>query len=55
MLVSFFCLSSSKIVGRKIIKQISPFTFITSIILSEMLGNAMYEENLKTLLLRRTG
>lgn len=33
-----------KIVGRKIIKQISPFTFIASIVLSEMLGNAMYEE-----------
>ncbi|QED46723.1 DUF421 domain-containing protein [Cytobacillus dafuensis] len=35
-----------KIVGRKIINQISPFTFITSIVLSEMLGNAMYEERI---------
>ncbi|MBU8880476.1 DUF421 domain-containing protein [Bacillus sp. FJAT-29790] len=33
-----------KVVGRKIINHISPFTFITSLMLSEMLGNAMYEK-----------
>ncbi|MEH7524909.1 hypothetical protein V7149_16760 [Bacillus sp. JJ1503] len=52
---SFLLFIIAKIVGRKIIKQISPFTFISSIVLSEMLGNAMYDANLKTLVLRRTG
>jgi uncharacterized membrane protein YcaP (DUF421 family) len=35
-----------KIVGRKIINQISPFTFIASIILGELLGNAVYEDKI---------
>ncbi|MBP2079024.1 DUF421 domain-containing protein [Oceanobacillus polygoni] len=35
-----------KIVGRKIINQISPFTFIASIILGELLGNAIYEKQI---------
>lgn len=44
LFVGFFLLFIIiKFVGRKIIKQISPFTFISSIVLSEMLGNAMYE------------
>lgn len=45
----FFLFIIVKIVGRKIIKQISPFTFISSIVLSEMLGNAMYEEKVGVL------
>lgn len=32
-----------KIVGKKIIKQITPFTFIAAIVLSELLGNAIYD------------
>ncbi|WP_147535762.1 DUF421 domain-containing protein [Bacillus marasmi] len=35
-----------KIVGRKIINQISPFTFIASIVLSELLGNAIYDHEI---------
>lgn len=33
-----------KLVGKKIIKQISPFTFIAAIVLGELLGNALYDE-----------
>ncbi len=33
-----------KIVGKKIINQISPFTFIAAIVLGELLGNALYDE-----------
>lgn len=40
----FYLFFIVKFVGRKIINQISPFTFIASIVLSEMLGNAMYEK-----------
>lgn len=32
------------IVGRKVINQISPLTFIASIVFGEILGNAMFEE-----------
>jgi uncharacterized membrane protein YcaP (DUF421 family) len=32
-----------KIVGKKIINQITPFTFISSIVLGELLGNALYD------------
>ncbi|WP_018758957.1 DUF421 domain-containing protein [Paenibacillus terrigena] len=32
-----------KIVGRKIITQVTPFTFITAIVIGEILGNALYE------------
>ena len=35
-----------KVVGRKIINQISPFTFISSIVLGEILGNALYEDKI---------
>ncbi|MDQ0176369.1 YetF domain-containing protein [Bacillus chungangensis] len=34
-----------KLVGKKIINQISPFTFISSIVLGEILGNALYDPN----------
>lgn len=33
-----------KIVGKKIINQITPFTFIAAIVLGELLGNALYDE-----------
>lgn len=33
-----------KILGKKIINQITPFTFIAAIVLSELLGNALYDE-----------
>lgn len=45
----FFLFIIIKFVGRKIINQISPFTFIASIVLSEMLGNAMYEDKVGVL------
>ena len=32
------------IVGRKVINQISPLTFISSVVLGEILGNALFEE-----------
>ncbi|KAB2449468.1 DUF421 domain-containing protein [Bacillus thuringiensis] len=35
-----------KFVGRKIINQITPFTFISAIVLSELLGNAVYDKNI---------
>jgi uncharacterized membrane protein YcaP (DUF421 family) len=33
-----------KVIGKKIINQITPFTFIAAIVLSELLGNAVYDE-----------
>lgn len=38
-----------KIVGKKIINQISPFTFIAAIVLGELLGNALYDEKVGVL------
>lgn len=35
-----------KFVGRKIINQITPFTFISSIVLGELLGNALYDHQI---------
>lgn len=35
-----------KFVGKKIINQITPFTFISSIVLGELLGNALYDEKI---------
>ena len=32
-----------KVIGKKIIAQITPFTFIAAIVLSELLGNALYD------------
>jgi uncharacterized membrane protein YcaP (DUF421 family) len=32
-----------KVVGRKIITQVTPFTFITAIVIGEILGNALYD------------
>lgn len=33
-------------IGRKVINQITPFTFIASIVLSELLGNALYDKKI---------
>ncbi|MGG0655885.1 DUF421 domain-containing protein [Rummeliibacillus pycnus] len=38
-----------RFVGRKIINQITPFTFIGSIVIGEFLGNAVYEEHVSVL------
>ncbi|HDR4464976.1 DUF421 domain-containing protein [Bacillus cereus group sp. MYBK249-1] len=35
-----------KFVGRKIINQITPFTFISAIVLGELLGNAIYDQKI---------
>ncbi|MBO0994569.1 DUF421 domain-containing protein [Bacillus sp. SD088] len=35
-----------KILGKKIINQITPFTFISAIVLGELLGNALYDEKI---------
>lgn len=35
-----------KIVGRKLIKQVTPFTFIASIVFGELLGNALYSDEI---------
>lgn len=36
-----------KIVGRKIITQVTPFTFITAIVIGEILGNALYDSHVR--------
>ncbi|WP_079529477.1 DUF421 domain-containing protein [Halobacillus hunanensis] len=38
-----------KFVGKKIISQITPFTFIASIVLGELLGNALYDHKIGVL------
>jgi uncharacterized membrane protein YcaP (DUF421 family) len=42
----FFLFIIVKFVGRKIISQISPFTFIAAIVLGELLGNALYDHKI---------
>ncbi|MFP7299621.1 DUF421 domain-containing protein [Neobacillus niacini] len=42
----FFLFIIVKVVGRKIISQISPFTFIAAIVLGELLGNALYDHKI---------
>lgn len=50
LIVGFFLLFIIiKFVGKKIINQISPFTFIASIVLGELLGNALYDHNINIL------
>ncbi|MGX1429488.1 uncharacterized membrane protein YcaP (DUF421 family) [Cytobacillus horneckiae] len=47
LIIGFFLLFIIvKIVGRKIINQITPFTFISSIVLGELLGNALYDHRI---------
>ncbi|WP_027086951.1 YetF domain-containing protein [Cohnella panacarvi] len=44
LVIGFFLLFIIvKIVGRKIITQVTPFTFITAIVIGEILGNALYD------------
>ncbi|MFC0027372.1 DUF421 domain-containing protein [Neobacillus cucumis] len=44
LIVGFFYLFLIvKFVGKKLINQISPFTFIASIVFGELLGNALYD------------
>ncbi|WP_101841952.1 DUF421 domain-containing protein [Halobacillus sp. Marseille-P3879] len=35
-----------RVIGKKLIDQITPFHFISAIVLSELLGNAVYDENI---------
>jgi uncharacterized membrane protein YcaP (DUF421 family) len=47
LIVGFFLLFIIvKFVGRKIINQITPFTFIAAIVLGELLGNALYDHKI---------
>lgn len=47
LIIGFFLLFIIiKFVGRKIINQITPFTFISAIVLGELLGNAVYDKNI---------
>lgn len=46
LIIGFFLLFLLiRIVGKKIIDQFTPFHFISAIVLSELLGNAVYEKN----------
>jgi len=48
LVVGFFLLFVVvKVVGRKIITQVTPFTFITAIVVGEILGNALYDPRVK--------
>ncbi|MDF2724339.1 MAG: hypothetical protein K0Q59_4014 [Paenibacillus sp.] len=48
LVVGFFLLFLLvKIVGRKIITQVTPFTFITAIVMGEILGNALYDQDVQ--------
>ncbi|PAL05861.1 DUF421 domain-containing protein [Peribacillus simplex] len=42
----FFLFIIVKFVGKKIINQITPFTFIAAIVLGELLGNALYDHKI---------
>jgi uncharacterized membrane protein YcaP (DUF421 family) len=42
----FFLFIIVRFVGKKIINQISPFTFIAAIVLGELLGNAIYDRKI---------
>ncbi|MDG5787148.1 DUF421 domain-containing protein [Evansella sp. AB-P1] len=48
IVIGFFLLWFITIVlGKTTIKQLTPFDFVSAIILSELLGNGIYEENIK--------
>lgn len=50
LIVGFFLLFLVvKVLGKKIIDQITPFTFIASIVLGELLGNALYDDKVSVL------
>ncbi|HEK9098984.1 DUF421 domain-containing protein [Bacillus cereus] len=40
----FFLFILIKVLGKKIINQATPFTFIAAIVLGELLGNALYDD-----------
>lgn len=47
LIIGFFLLFIIvMVVGKKIINQITPFTFIASIVLGELLGNALYDDKI---------
>lgn len=47
IIIGFFLLFIIvKFVGKKIINQITPFTFIAAIVLGELLGNALYDHDI---------
>ncbi|MBY6036623.1 DUF421 domain-containing protein [Fictibacillus nanhaiensis] len=47
LIVGFFVLFFIiKFVGKKMINQITPFTFIAAIVLGELLGNALYDHEI---------
>jgi uncharacterized membrane protein YcaP (DUF421 family) len=47
LIIGFFLLFFIvKFVGKKIINQITPFTFIAAIVLGELLGNALYDDKI---------
>lgn len=49
IIVGFFLLFIIvKFVGKKVINQITPFTFIASIVFGELLGNALYDQKINT-------
>jgi len=41
----FLLLFLIRIIGKKLIDQFTPFHFISAIVLSELLGNAIYEND----------
>lgn len=46
LIIGFFLLFLLiRVVGKKLIDQFNPFHFITAIVLSELLGNAIYEKS----------
>ncbi|WP_369679946.1 hypothetical protein [Bacillus sp. FJAT-45066] len=46
VIIGFFLLFFITIIlGRTTIKQLTPFDFVSAIVLSELLGNAIYEQN----------
>ncbi|MBD1380632.1 DUF421 domain-containing protein [Metabacillus arenae] len=50
LIIGFFLLFIIvKFVGKKIINQFTPFTFIASIVLGELLGNALYDQQIGVL------
>ncbi|MBZ5750022.1 DUF421 domain-containing protein [Metabacillus rhizolycopersici] len=50
LIIGFFLLFIIvKFVGKKIINQITPFTFIAAIVLGELLGNALYDHQIGVL------
>ncbi|WP_157087741.1 DUF421 domain-containing protein [Oceanobacillus damuensis] len=47
LIIGFFLLFLLiRIIGKKLIDQFTPFHFISAIVLSELLGNAVYEKNI---------